>query len=311
MIKIEQLNVQLGGNNLLESANLTVFDAQKVAIVGANGSGKSTLFRVLLNTLQPDGGSVYVPHSWRIGHMAQEVAESDRLAIDYVIDGDSKLREIEEKLLQADRTDNHEQVALLHAELDAIDGYQAKVRAERLLHGLGFSQPEISRPVSTFSGGWRIRLNLAQALMCPSDLLLLDEPTNHLDLDATLWLENWLKAYTGTLLFISHDRDFIDNVADNIVHIEHKSMNMYSGNYSAFERQRAEKLALQQQTYEKQQVRVAEIQDFVRRFKAKASKAKQAQSRLKSLSGWKKSPRHISTAPFTSHSQPAKKYRAH
>ncbi|MCP5207749.1 MAG: ATP-binding cassette domain-containing protein [Hahellaceae bacterium] len=298
MIKIEQLNVQLGGNNLLESANLTVFDAQKVAIVGANGSGKSTLFRVLLNTLQPDGGSVYVPHSWRIGHMAQEVAESDRLAIDYVIDGDSKLREIEEKLLQADRTDNHEQVALLHAELDAIDGYQAKVRAERLLHGLGFSQPEISRPVSTFSGGWRIRLNLAQALMCPSDLLLLDEPTNHLDLDATLWLENWLKAYTGTLLFISHDRDFIDNVADNIVHIEHKSMNMYSGNYSAFERQRAEKLALQQQTYEKQQVRVAEIQDFVRRFKAKASKAKQAQSRLKELERMEKiAPAHIDS-PF-------------
>jgi ATP-binding cassette subfamily F protein 3 len=298
MIKIEQLNVQLGGNSLLESASLTVFDAQKVAIVGANGSGKSTLFRVLLGELQPDGGSLYIPNGWRIGHMAQEVAESARPAVDYVIDGDSKLREIEKQLELADQNDDHSRVAILHAELDAIDGYQAKIRAERLLHGLGFSQPDIGRPVSTFSGGWRIRLNLAQALMCPSDLLLLDEPTNHLDLDATLWLENWLKAYPGTLLFISHDRDFIDNVADNIVHIEHKAMNLYSGNYSAFERQRSEKLAQQQMNYEKQQVRVAEIQDFVRRFRAQATKAKQAQSRLKELERMEKiAPAHVDS-PF-------------
>ena len=283
MIKLNSVNLQRGSKILLEGANAVFHHGQKVALVGANGSGKSSLFQLLLGQLSADAGQASIPSQWRIAHMAQEVATSDRIALDYVMDGDTELRRIEAALIKAEAEEQHDQYAGLHEALDNIDGYNAKVRAEQLLLGLGFSIYDIEKPANSFSGGWRIRLNLAQALMCPSDLLLLDEPTNHLDLDAELWLEQWLQRYEGSLLLISHDRDFIDSTCEAIVHLEHQQLTTYKGNYSAFERQRAERLVQQQLNYEKQQQRISEIQNFVRRFRAKATKAKQAQSRLKEL----------------------------
>lgn len=272
--------MQRGTQTLLEQASLRIHDGQKMALIGPNGAGKSSLFALLNGELTVDQGDLYIPPKWRIAHMRQEVEASDRSALDYAMDGDVLYRTIEHNIAHA--TDDNDLAHWLD-QMDQHQGYSVPVKAEQLLHGLGFSQEELSRPVKSFSGGWRIRLNLAQALMMPSDLLLLDEPTNHLDLEATLWLEQWLKNYPGTLLFISHDRDFIDGVADHIVHLHQQSLTLYPGNYSAYERIRAEKLAQQQTVYEKQQERVAEIEKFVARFRAKASKAKQAQSRLKEL----------------------------
>ena len=298
MITLEQISLQRGSKFLLEQASAVFHPGQKIALIGANGTGKSSLFQLLLGQLSNDEGTVSIPQQWRIAHMAQEVATSERNALDYIIDGDQQLRTIEAEMQQAVQDDRHEKLALLHEQLDTIDGYNVKVRAEQLMLGLGFQLSDINKPANSFSGGWRIRLNLAQALMSPSDLLLLDEPTNHLDLDAELWLEQWLQRYQGSLLLISHDRDFIDSVCEGIVHIEHKRLNSYKGNYSAFERQRAERLAQQQANYEKQQARKAEISDFVRRFRAKATKAKQAQSRLKELARMEDiAPAHIDS-PF-------------
>ena len=280
MIEFNQVSLQRGIKPLLEQADLRIHDGQKLALIGANGAGKSSLFALLLGELGIDQGDLYLPSGWRIAHMAQEVEASERSALDYVIDGDKEYRQIEQGLATAD-CDN--ELADWHSKMDAHGGYNIHVQAEQLLHGLGFMQQDMARPVSDFSGGWRIRLNLAQALMTPSDLMLLDEPTNHLDLDATLWLEQWLKKYQGTLLFISHDRDFIDGVADHIVHLHQCKLTSYPGNYSAYERIRAERLAQQQVMHEKQQERIAQIEKFVTRFKAKASKAKQAQSRIKEL----------------------------
>jgi ATP-binding cassette subfamily F protein 3 len=280
MIEFNQVSLQRGIKPLLEKADLRIHDGQKLALIGANGAGKSSLFALLLGELGIDQGDLYLPSGWRIAHMAQEVEATERSAIDYVIDGDKEYRQIEQGIEHA-TCDN--ELADWHGKMDAHGGYNIRVEAEQLLHGLGFQQSDMARPVSDFSGGWRIRLNLAQALMTPSDLLLLDEPTNHLDLDATLWLEQWLNKYQGTLLFISHDRDFIDGVADHIIHLHQCSLTSYPGNYSAYERIRAERLAQQQVMHEKQQVRIAEIEKFVTRFKAKASKAKQAQSRVKEL----------------------------
>mgnify|MGYP000190875547 CR=1 FL=1 len=280
MIEFNQVSLQRGIKPLLVKADLRIHDGQKLALIGPNGAGKSSLFALLLGELGVDQGDLYMPTGWRIAHMAQEVEASDRSAVDYVIDGDKTYREIEHGIETA-TCDN--ELADWHGKMDAHGGYNIKVQAEQLLHGLGFKQSDMVKPVSGFSGGWRIRLNLAQALMTPSDLLLLDEPTNHLDLDATLWLEQWLNRYQGTLLFISHDRDFIDGVADHIVHLHQHILTSYPGNYSAYERIRAERLAQQQVMHEKQQVRIAEIEKFVTRFKAKASKAKQAQSRVKEL----------------------------
>ena len=298
MITLEEISLQRGSKFLLEQASAVFHPGQKIALIGANGTGKSSLFELLLGQLSADDGTASIPQQWRIAHMAQEVATSERNALDYIIDGDQQLRAIEAEMQQAEQSDNHEKLAILHEQLDTIDGYNAKVRAEQLMLGLGFQLRDISKSANSFSGGWRIRLNLAQALMSPSDLLLLDEPTNHLDLDAELWLEQWLQRYQGSLLLISHDRDFIDSVCEGIVHIEHKRLNTYKGNYSAFERQRAERLAQQQANYEKQQVRKAEINDFVRRFRDKATKAKQAQSRLKELARMEDiAPAHIDS-PF-------------
>ncbi|MCV6612201.1 MAG: ATP-binding cassette domain-containing protein [Amphritea sp.] len=283
MIQLNQLSLQRGHLRLLDKAQLTIHASQKVGIVGANGVGKSSLFKLILGQLQPDEGDLQLPGNLTITHMAQEVADSDRRAIDYVLDGDQRLRKVQHDLAAAEAAHDHHRIGELHAELDAIGGYSAESRAHQLLNGLSFTTADAEKAVNTFSGGWRIRLNLAQALMCQSDILLLDEPTNHLDLDATIWLEQWLRSYQGTLLLISHDRDFIDAVATHVVHMYQQKTELYKGGYSDFEKRRAERLAQQQSQYEKQQVRIAEIENFVRRFKAKATKAKQAQSRVKEL----------------------------
>lgn len=304
MIQLQGLGLQLGSKTLLENADATIFPGQKWGVIGGNGSGKSSLFKLLLGQLHGDSGLCQIPKGWTIAHMAQEVEHSDREALQYVMDGDKELRSLQAAI---DAKPEGEELAKLFGQLEAIDGYTAEARAQRLLRGLGFSAGEVSRSVSEFSGGWRIRLNLAQALMCRSDLLLLDEPTNHLDLDATLWLEQWLKQYPGTLLIISHDRDFLDNVVDNVLSFENKKLVSYSGNYSAFERQKAERLAQQEAAFAKQQERVSEIEDFVRRFRAKASKAKQAQSRLKELERMEKiAPAHIDSEFSFRFPKPAK-----
>ncbi len=299
MLTITDLSLQRGGVWLLENVSLTVQPGQRVAIVGANGAGKSSLFQLLLGQLAPEQGAVSLPGGCRIAHMAQEVAASSRSARDFVLDGDFELRRMERELADAEaRSDDHA-IARLHGELDIHEAWSASRRAEALLRGLGFVDSDAERPVSAFSGGWRIRLNLAQALMRPSDLLLLDEPTNHLDLDACLWLENWLRKYPGTLLFISHDRDFMDRVATHLVHFDQKKLALYTGNYSAFEVQRSERLAQQQSSFERQQARIAEIQRFIDRFKAKATKARQAQSRVKALERMERiAPAHVDS-PFS------------
>lgn len=299
MIQFQQVSLQRGHNILLEQADLTLHSGWKVGLVGANGAGKSSLFKLLLGELHCDNGDLELPGGLRISHMAQEVPTSDRSALDYVLDGDYKLRSIQQELAKAEADHDMNRLGELHAELDNHNGYSAESRAAQLLAGLGFSHNDITRSVKEFSGGWRIRLNLAQALMCPSDLLLLDEPTNHLDLDATIWLEQWLRQYPGMLILISHDRDFLDNVVSHITHIEHNKLNLYKGGYSAFEIQRADRLAQQQSAFEKQQQRIGEIENFVRRFRAKATKAKQAQSRIKELERMEKiAPAHIDS-PFS------------
>lgn len=298
MIRLQNLTLQRGPQRLLEGAELTLHPGQKVGLVGANGAGKSSLFALLLGEFTPDGGDCQLPPDWRIAHMRQEVDTLERLAVDYVLDGDTALRRVQAGLIAAEAAHDGTALARLHTELDNADGYTADARARKLLAGLGFANEQMDLPVSSFSGGWRMRLNLAQALMCPSDLLLLDEPTNHLDLDAILWLEAWLKSYPGTLMLISHDRDFLDEVVGNVVHVEQRKLTLYRGGYSAFERARAERLAQQQQAFEKQQAQREHMEDFIRRFKAKASKARQAQSRIKALERLEElAPAHIDS-PF-------------
>jgi ATP-binding cassette subfamily F protein 3 len=283
MIRLQSLTLQRGPQRLLEDAELTLHAGQKAGLIGANGAGKSSLFALLRGELTPDGGDCLLPADWRIAHMRQEVDTLERLAVDYVLDGDLRLRQVQRELADAEASGDGAAQARMHAELDSADGYTADARARKLLAGLGFTNEQMERQVADFSGGWRMRLNLAQALMCPSDLLLLDEPTNHLDLDAILWLEDWLKSYPGTLLLISHDRDFLDAVVDHVAHVEQRKITLYRGGYSAFERARAERLAQQQQAYEKQQAQRAHMEKFITRFKAQATKAKQAQSRIKAL----------------------------
>ncbi|EMG7112888.1 ABC transporter ATP-binding protein [Enterobacter cloacae] len=283
MIVFSSLQIRRGVRVLLDNATATINPGQKVGLVGKNGCGKSTLLALLKNEISADGGNFTYPGNWQLAWVNQETPALSEPALDYVIDGDREYRKLEAELNAANERNDGHTIATVHGKLDAIDAWTIRSRASSLLHGLGFSNEQLERPVSDFSGGWRMRLNLAQALICRSDLLLLDEPTNHLDLDAVIWLEKWLKSYQGTLILISHDRDFLDPVVDKIIHIEQQNMFEYTGNYSSFERQRATRLAQQQAMYESQQQRVAHLQSFVDRFKAKASKAKQAQSRIKML----------------------------
>ncbi|OOY36220.1 ATP-binding cassette domain-containing protein [Solemya velum gill symbiont] len=280
MISFDDVALRRGTRLLFEGASFRIHPGQKVALTGRNGTGKSSLFSMLLRELETDNGTLQLPDSWVIAHVAQQTPDSDRSALDFTLDGDTELRELQNAIEQ--EKDGHRHAELL-ARYEVIDGYCAESRAAQLLNGLGFSPEQVMQPVNSFSGGWRMRLNLAQALMCRSDLLLLDEPTNHLDLDAVIWLEQYLRDYQGTLLLISHDRDFLDQVATHVLHIEQQGVVLYKGNYSTFEVTRSERLAQQQAAHEKQQAEIKHMRQFVERFRAKATKAKQAQSRLKAL----------------------------
>lgn len=283
MICASQLSLDRGTKHLIKDSSFTIHPKHKVGLVGANGCGKSSFFAALLGQLQPETGDLTLPSQWKIATVKQETPALTQSALDYVIDGDTEFRSLERELEEARDQNDGNKEALVINQIDTINGYSLPARAGELLHGLGFEQQQLSIPVKEFSGGWRMRLNLAQALISRADLLLLDEPTNHLDLDAVIWLQRWLKRYTGTLVLISHDRDFLDDVVGQILHFEHQQAKLYSGNYTSFERQRAEHLAQQDAQYQKQQKEVAHLTAFVDRFRAKASKAKQAQSRLKRL----------------------------
>ncbi|MEO2219182.1 ATP-binding cassette domain-containing protein [Chromobacterium vaccinii] len=301
MIQLKNLSLRRGLKELLIGANLTLNPGYKAGLTGANGVGKSSLFAMLLGELHADGGDMLLPPNWTVAHVAQETPALERSALDYVLDGDKELRALEAQLAVAEDKHDGNAIGHLHGELAHIDAYSAPSRAGKLLTGLGFDEAGQQRPVASFSGGWRMRLNLAQALMCRSDLLLLDEPTNHLDLETVLWLEDWLKAYPGTLLVISHDRDFLDAICSHTVEVANQTLTLYTGNYSQFEVMRAEKLARQQGEYEKQQRQIAHLESFITRFKAKASKARQAQSRVKALEKLERiAPAH-SASPFDFH----------
>ena len=282
MLRIARLTLSRGARRLFDAADLTVHNRHKVGLVGANGSGKSSLFAAIRGELVADAGVIELPPGWTLAHVAQETPATPMPAIEYVLDGDPELRLLERALADAGALDGVH-LAQLHHRFEAIGGYGARARAATLLAGLGFTEALQSQPVERFSGGWRMRINLAQALMCRSDLLLLDEPTNHLDLDAVLWLEDWLRRYEGTLLLITHDRDFLDGVVDTIVHVDAGKLTSYTGNYAQFERERAAKLALQQSAYVKQQRQIEHLRSYIDRFRAKATKARQAQSRIKAL----------------------------
>ncbi len=299
MISLRQLSLHRAAKILIENASVQIHPGQKIGLTGANGTGKSSLFALLLGELHAESGDLTLPPDWVIAHVAQETPALEQAALEYALDGDRQLRQIERELAAADAAHDGHRVGELHGRLGEIDGYSARARAAELLHGLGFSDADFAKPVAAFSGGWRVRLNLAQALMSRSVLLLLDEPTNHLDLDAVIWLEGWLKAYPGTLLLISHDRDFLDAVTSHILHIEARGLKLYTGSYSDFERQRAAQLAVQQSMFEKQQRERAHLESYIDRFRAQATKARQAQSRIKALARMEDiSAAHVDS-PFT------------
>ena len=299
MIRFSNISLVRGTKVLLESADAVLNPGDRIGLIGANGSGKSSLFAVLRGELHTDKGDADFPPQWRVAHVAQETPALDRPAVEYAIDGDTTLRKLEARLAEAEAANDGHLIGELYAALTDADAYTVRSRAEQLLVGLGFKHEELEMPVSSFSGGWRMRLNLAQALMCPSDLLLLDEPTNHLDLDAILWVEDWLKRYTGTLLVVSHDRDFLDGVVNVILHIDQKKLRRYAGNYSDFEVQRAQSIILAAGQRAKQERERAHLQSFIDRFKAQATKARQAQSRMKMLARMEDlAPLHV-TAPFS------------
>lgn len=279
MLVFSEISLRRGGRELIGDSSFSIHPGQKVGLTGANGTGKSTLFALIMGELSLESGQFRMPPNWVMAHVAQHTPASEQSALEYALLGDAEYASLQVQM----KTAEGDALARLLAQLEAIDGYTTESRAAALLQGLGFKNEQIHRPVSSFSGGWRMRLNLAQALMCRSDLLLLDEPTNHLDLDAVIWLQQWLIQYPGTLILISHDREFLDAVTTHIIHVEHQRATLYSGNYSAFEKLRAERLAQQQSTYERQQREVAHIRKYVDRFRAQATKARQAQSRLKAL----------------------------
>lgn len=299
MITLKNLTLQRGVKLLLDKVSVSIFASEKVGLIGINGCGKSSLFALILGQLQPDGGEISIQSNIRIAHLSQQIPHSDLSAIQYVMRGDQALASLLDQLQRAEVKEDHVKAATLHGKLYEMDGYSAEAKAAKILHGLGFSQPEYAKTVNEFSGGWRMRLNLGSVLMCRSDLLLLDEPTNHLDLDTIVWLESQLQRYDGTLLLISHDREFLDNVIHKVLHVQNQQLDLYTGNYSDFEELRAQKLALEAAAYEKQQAKIEHLTKFVNRFRAKASKAKQAQSRLKALEKMERVSITRMNAPFS------------
>lgn len=298
MLSLIDIALRRGTELLFDDVNITITQGKKVGLIGANGAGKTSLFKMLTGELDTDKGDVDLPANTRIAYLQQEVPASSESAIDYVLGGDVKLTEIQNAIAEAERSERFENIGQLHDQLASVDGYTARSRAEQLMVGLGFEEADFVKSLGEFSGGWRIRLNLARTLMTPSDLLLLDEPTNHLDLDAIIWLADWIKHYQGTMLLISHDREFLDETVNQIAYLHRQRIELFTGNYSSFERIKAERLAEQQSNYEKQQREIRHMEDFVRRFRAKATKAKQAQSRIKALERMERiAPAHIDS-PF-------------
>ena len=283
MITLREVTLRRGVKVVLERASVTLQPGEKVGLVGRNGAGKSSLFSLLTHRLQSDGGDVELPPRWRLGEVAQDMPETEDGATDFVLQGDTRLMEAQAQLVHAEATDDGHAMADAHHAISDAGGFDARPRAQAMLLGLGFKTSQLDAPVVSFSGGWRMRLQLARALMCPADLMLLDEPTNHLDLDALVWLEAWLQRYEGTMIVISHDREFLDAITRVTLHLDEAKLTRYTGNYTAFEEMRAERMMQQQASFEKQKERMAHLQKFIDRFKAKASKAKQAQSRVKAL----------------------------
>src|SRR6187402_1324776 len=299
MISVRNVTLRRGVNVVLDSASVTFTPGEKIGLVGRNGAGKSSFFGLLNGTLHEDGGEFSIPAAWKMGQVAQDMPETEQSATDFVVDGDTALLAAQAEVDAAEASDDGMRMAHAYMALHDAGAHDAPARAQALILGLGFSAAQLSQPVNSFSGGWRMRLQLARALMCPSDLLLLDEPTNHLDLDALVWLEAWLKRYAGTMVVISHDREFLDAVTDVTLHIERQQLIRYGGNYSAFETLRAQQLELQQSAFSKQKDKIAHLQKFIDRFKAKASKAKQAQSRVKALERMEKIAPVLADADFT------------
>ena len=311
MLALSNIALRRGPKVLIEDASFQAHAGQRIGVIGPNGCGKSSLFAMFLGELEPDQGELVLDPRYEIAHVAQESPRGSGSAVDYVMDGDRELREVQAAIAEGEAAADTPDLHVLYERMEAIDGFTAEARASRLLHGLGFAADEYSNPVESFSGGWRMRLNLARALMCRSDILLLDEPTNHLDLPAILWLERWLKRYDGILLVISHDRDFLDEVCTRIAHIENCAISLYTGNYSQFEKLRAEQLALQQAMYARQQKQIKHMQSFVDRFRYKASKARQAQSRIKMLERMEEiAPAHVDS-PFRFHFMEPEKQPQH
>ena len=298
MLKLEKVDLLRGGRGVLRDVNLEIHSRNKVGVTGRNGAGKSSLLQLIAGDLHADSGTVAIPKGLRIARVAQEFESTDRIAIEYVLDGDRELRRLQSELDAAEQAGDGRRQALVHGKLDDVDAYAAPARAAQIMRGLGFQRSEENAPLASLSGGWRMRLHLAQALMWRSDLLLLDEPTNHLDLDAVIWLEGWLRGYEGILLLISHDREFMDPLVDHIAHVEGGRVRIYPGNYSSFEQYRATELAQREANYRKQQREAAHMRRFVDRFRYKASKARQAQSRLKALARMEMiAPAHVDS-PF-------------
>jgi ATP-binding cassette subfamily F protein 3 len=299
MITLREVTLRRGVKVVLDAATVTLQPGEKIGLVGRNGAGKSSLFAMLTHRLPADAGDVDMPPRWRLAEVAQDMPETDEGATDFVLQGDTRLMEAQAQLAQAEASDDGHAIADAHHAISDAGGFDARARAQAMLMGLGFKSEQLDAPVNSFSGGWRMRLQLARALMCPADLMLLDEPTNHLDLDALVWLEAWLQRYEGTLIVISHDREFLDAITRVTLHLDEAKLTRYTGNYTAFEEMRAERMSLQQASYEKQQDRIAHLQKFIDRFKAKASKAKQAQSRVKALSRMEKLAPILTSADFS------------
>src|SRR5580765_2137701 len=298
MLAINQVSLRRGVKLVLDQASVVLQPGEKVGLVGRNGAGKSSLFSLLAQRLQSDAGDVSMPPRWRIGEVAQDMPETDQGATDFVLEGDTRLMEAQAQLVQAELDDDGHAMGDAHQAIAEAGGFEARPRAQAMLLGLGFKTSELDAPVNSFSGGWRMRLQLARALMCPADLMLLDEPTNHLDLDALVWLEAWLKRFEGTMIVISHDREFLDAITNVTLHLDETKLTRYSGNYTAFEEMRAERLLQAAANFAKQQERMAHLQKFIDRFKAKASKAKQAQSRVKALARMEKLGPVLTSADF-------------